>query len=68
MNAKQKDAPKKPESPISQYLNDIYSSWPSVGYIKRNAPHLLVLNRGMTEKEAISAVNDWIRNLEQVQA
>lgn len=56
----------KPEpSPVTQYINDIYSSWPSVGYIRRNVPHLLQLNRGMTEKEAEQAVKDWIRNLGQ---
>ena len=57
-----------PKSPVSQYLDDIYSSWPSVGYIKRQAPLLLQLNRGMTQEEAKQAVNDWIENLKQVQA
>ena len=61
MNAKQAAAQKpKPQTAVSAYLDDIYSSWPSVDYIEQQGPLLLALNYAMTPQEAKQAVNDWI--------
>lgn len=67
MNTKQRTAPKQ-QNAVSAYLDDIYSSWPSLDYIEQQGPILLALNYAMTQDEAKQAVSDWIENLQGVKA
>lgn len=57
-NTQTKDAPR---TEAQQYLDMVYSSWPAIGFIRRNGRDMLVNNLAMTEKDAQAEVDKWIQ-------
>lgn len=51
-----------PKTEAQEYLDMVYSSWPSVGFIQRQGKAMLVKNLGMTDDEAKGAVQEWIKS------